>query len=82
MLIDAREDLNTKGNMKWGFERKRVRDESSPTGYSIEYVDNTNQEYDDKIYWNQQKKRKIQSVIGRYKRQADLHLENVSKGLF
>ena len=82
LLIDAREDLKTDGNMKWGYERKRVRDESSHTGYVIEYIDNTNQEYDDKIYWNQQKKRKIQSVIGRYKRQANLHLENVSKGVF
>ena len=40
-----------------GIREKKLRDESSPTGYSIQYIDNTNQEYDDKVYWNQQKKK-------------------------
>jgi len=81
-FMDADENLDTKGNMKWGYERKRVVDESSRTGYKIVLIDNTNQEYDDAVWENQQKKRLVQSKVGRYLKQANLHLENVSKGEF
>jgi len=80
--MEADENLDTKGNMKWGYERKRVKDESSRTGYRIAMIDNTNQEYDHAVYENQQKKREVQSKVGRYLKQANLHLENVSKGSF
>jgi len=75
-------DLDTKGNMKWGYERKRVRDESSRSGYKIEKIDNTRGEYDDKVWHNQKEKRKVQSMVGRYKKQAMKHLESVSGGNF
>ena len=78
----AMEDLDTKGNMKWGYERKRVRDESSRTGYRIEKIDNTRGEYDDKVWQNQEEKRKVQSMVGRYKKQAMKHLDSVLKGEF
>ncbi len=81
-FMEADENLDTKGNMKWGYERKRVKDESSRTGYRIAMIDNTNQEYDHVVYENQQKKREVQSKVGRYLKQANLHLENVSKGEF
>ena len=81
-FMDADENLDTKGNMKWGFERKRVADESSRTGYRIALIDNTHQEYDDVVWNNQQKKRLVQQKVGRYLKQANLHLENVSKGEF
>ena len=78
----AMEDLHTKGNMKWGYERKRVRDESSRTGYRIEKIDNTRGEYDDKVWQNQEEKRKVQSMVGRYKKQAINHLESACRGEF
>jgi hypothetical protein len=78
----AMEDLDTKGNMKWGYERKRVRDESSRTGYRIERIDNTRGEYDDKVWQNQEEKRKVQSMVGRYKKQAMKHLDSVCIGSF
>jgi hypothetical protein len=81
-FMDADEDLDTKGNMKWGYERKRVVDEESRTGYRIALIDNTHQEYDDVVWNNQQKKRLVQQKVGRYLKQANLHLENVSKGGF
>ena len=81
-FMDADEDLDTKGNMKWGYERKRVVDEESRTGYRIALIDNTHQEYDDVVWNNQQKKRLVQQKVGRYLKQANLHLENVSKGEF
>ena len=81
-FMDADEDLETSGNMKWGYERKRVRDEESRTGYKIVLIDNTHQEYDDVVWNNQQKKRLVQSKVGRYKKQAMKHLESVSRGEF
>ena len=81
-FMDADEDLDTKGNMKWGYERKRVVDEESRTGYRIALIDNTHQEYDDVVWNNQQKKRLVQSKVGRYKKQAMKHLDSVSKGEF
>ena len=81
-LTDADENLNTKGNMKWGYERKRVRDEGARGGYKIDLIDNTRDEYDDKVWHNQEKKRKVQSMVGRYKKQAMKHLENVCMGNF
>ena len=76
------EDLDTKGNMKWGYERKRVRDESSRTGFRVEKIDNTRGEYDDKVWQNQEEKRKVQSMVGRYKKQAMKYLESVCIGSF
>ncbi|MDA9109436.1 hypothetical protein N9K05_03290 [Woeseiaceae bacterium] len=81
-FMDVEEDLNTKGNMKWGYERKRVVDEESRTGYRIALIDHTHQEYDDVVWNNQQKKRAVQSKVGRYLKQAMKHLESVSKGEF
>ena len=78
----AMEDLDTKGNMKWGMTRTRVRDEESRTGYKIEVIDNTRGEYDDKVWQNQEEKRKVQSMVGRYKKQAINHLESASMGEF
>ena len=78
----AMEDLDTKGNMKWGMTRTRVRDEESRTGYKIDLIDNTNQEYDREILLNQGEKRKVQSMVGRYKKQAINHLESACRGEF
>jgi|TARA_B110000879_G_C10993060_1_gene440093 hypothetical protein len=78
----AMEDLDIKGNMKWGMERKRVQDEESRTGYKIEEVDNTRGVYNDKVWQNQQEKRKVQSMVERYKKQAIKHLDSVSRGEF
>ena len=68
--------------MKWGYERKRVRDEESRTGYKIELIDHTRGEYDDKVWKNQGEKRKVQPMVGRYKTQALKHLQSVSVGQF
>ena len=78
----AMEDLDTNGNMKWGMERKRSQDEESRTGYKIEEIDNTRGVYNDKVWQNQQDKRKVQSMVGRYKKQATKHLDSVSRGEF
>lgn len=74
-------DLNTKGNMKWGITRKRIYDEAGRYKHTYEYIDNTRGEYDPEIYENQQNKRKIQSYVGRYKRNAISCIESVCKGI-
>ena len=48
----------------------------------IEKIDNTRGEYDDKVWQNQEEKRKVQSMVGRYKKQAMKHLEKVCMGNF
>ena len=78
----AMEDLKTEGNKKWGMTRERVRDEESRTGFKIEKIDNTRGEYDWEVYLNQGEKRKVQSMVGRYKKQAMKHLDSVSRGQF
>jgi len=45
-------------------------------------IDNTRGEYDDKVWQNQEEKRKVQSMVGRYKKQAINHLESASRGEF
>tara|TARA_B110000003_G_scaffold268959_1_gene299254 strand:- start:572 stop:835 length:264 start_codon:yes stop_codon:yes gene_type:complete len=60
----------------------QYRDESSRTGYRIERIDNTRGEYDDKVWQNQEEKRKVQSMVGRYKKQAMKHLDSVCVGNF
>jgi nucleoside-triphosphatase THEP1 len=76
------EDLKTEGNKKWGMTRTRVRDEESRTGYKIDLIDNTRGEYDWEALDNKGEKRKVQSMVGRYKKQAINHLESVSRGEF
>ena len=39
-------------------------------------------EYDDKVWQNQEEKRKVQSMVGRYKKQAMKHLDSVCVGNF
>lgn len=46
----------------------------------IEKIDNTRGEYDDKVWQNQEEKRKVQSMVGRYKKQAMRHLDSVCIG--
>ena len=55
---------------------------ASRTGYRIEKIDNTRGEYDDKVWQNQEEKRKVQSMVGRYKKQAMKHLDSVCVGNF
>ena len=78
----AMEDLKTEGNKKWGMTRERVRDEESRTGYKIEKIDNIRGEYDWEVYLNQGEKRKVQSMVGRYKNQVMKYLESVCIGKF
>ncbi len=77
----ATSDLNTKGNMKWGITRERYKDEESRTGYKIRYIDNTRGEIDYEVADNQERKRLIQSYVGRYKRHAKTYMESVCKGI-
>ncbi len=91
-IAGAEEILKESSNKrmkKQGFTRKRVRDDSNwTTGHVIEKQDNFTMDDDyyltggDKHYETQLKTKKIQAMIRRYKKQAFLHLENVSKGSF
>jgi len=68
----------------WGEKRVQVKDEASRTGYSssLEHSQERLRIEDDETYENREEKRKIQSQVGRYKRQAMKHLESVSRGEF
>ena len=89
-IAEASEDLKELAKMKVrGMTRKRVADDSNwKTGHRIALQDNT--VMDDDYYLNKgdesvmkrETKKKVQAMIRRYKKQAKLHLENVSKGEF
>lgn len=77
----AIEGLKTKTYMSTGRRRKRVRDESSRTGYAY-VTEELHDHYDTEAFYNREQKRKIQGYVSRYLRQADSYLESVSNGIF
>lgn len=77
----AIEGLKTKTYMTTGHRRKRVRDESSHTGY-VYVTEELHDHYDTEAFFNREQKRKIQGYVSRYLRQAHSYLDSVSKGSF
>ncbi len=69
---------------EWGEKKVRAKDEASRTGYSssLEHTQERLRIEDDETYENREEKRKIQSQVGRFKKQSMKHLESVSRGEF
>ena len=89
-IAKASEELKELAKMKRrGMTRKRVVDGTNwKTGHRIALQDNTTMDDDyyfskgDESIIKRDTKKKVQAMIRRYKKQAFLHLENVSKGSF
>ena len=89
-IAEASEELKELAKMKRkGMTRKRVVDGTNwNAGHRIALQDNTTMDDDyyfskgDESIIKRDTKKKVQAMIRRYKKQAFLHLENVSKGSF
>ena len=76
--------LTRQSAREWGEKRVRAKDEASRTGYStsLQHTKERLRIEDDETYENREEKRKIQSQVGRFKKQAMKHLESACRGEF
>lgn len=77
----AIEGLKTKTYLSSGTRRKRVYDEESRTNHKY-VTEEIKDDYDPHAFLNRESKRRIQGYVSRYLKQAQIHLDNVSKGVF